>query len=31
MDIHHMFQSNLLLCSDPEDEPGLPEARKLKD
>lgn len=29
--LHHSFQSNLLLCSDPEDEQGSPGAGKLKD
>lgn len=29
--LRYRFQSNLLPCSDPEDEPGSPEAGKLKD
>jgi len=29
--LHHSFQSNLLLCSDPEDEHGSPGAGNLKD
>ncbi len=31
MNLHHRFQSNLLLYSDPEDEPGLTEAGEWKD